>query len=1008
MQNLLGKLKLAVVFFCLFLGFFVSSATFAADYNPLDGLRLTEKSDSYDLAPYIRVIEAKDDSKGIFEAIGEYAEGKSATLSNYKFLHSKAKGYWLIFRIRNADDAHKDWVIDFGRNSDGTMGVSNIFMAYTSDNFAHPISVDGRLINNKVHLHNQKKNSIPTTIDYTEIKTYAFYIEPVDGLPLNLAPRIVLPSVNDNAVYSYDSRTTLFNIFMLFLVFIAFVVYMTWRDGTGIVLGAYTVLSLIIYCTLDEVIPYGNNTGAVYIDVLCIVNMGLALILTHLTMRKLDDDGFSSRTYLAGLFMLGFALVGNINPDVSKNLSDITFLVLAVLVPVFILAKTAIEFVKGGKSIGGIFYAAAWVIVLYDAVMREFLPHSIGDSGFNYYFFGFMLHITALYLGVIFTLKAKYRAINKKRDQIMLQTNAENEIKRNYEIVSKNRLVEAVQRERDLLLDLKRHDTETVREERVAKDSEIRFLSMLSHEIRTPMTGMLGLINMLLGTKLSEKQKEYVDALHRTSNALLMMLNDILDLSRAESGKLQLDEVKFDMTEIINHVTNIMKPFANEKGLDFQINIDSKLPKMLKGDPVRIRQVLSNLLSNAIKFTEHGFVRVDVKYLGEENDNQQIKFSVQDTGCGIDEDKQKNLFAPYVQEGKTTYKRYGATGLGLAICYQLVKSMGGELGLISAEDKGSTFFFTISLKLYEESEEGQEAAAKANDKNVDNIFRIMTIDNDDIFRKMLTLQATASARNKKCEIMSFKNSIDIMNAMDKYYFDIIFMDYEMPDFSVVNTTTMIRKLSDKKKARTPVITMTSTKDQAELQSIIQAGVNSYIAKPVNAKNLGDVISSIANKSEILSGALGSSLGEIRNERVPERTDGVEDRIHNRAENDGSFSFDVVEDVVNLKKFEHIKKAMSVEAFNKAVAEMHETLAKEFADLEKAANKRSMNDIMVHCHVIKTIAENFGFDAMDSLSLRIGRRARNNEEMEVIVKYIKQLVDIYEETKDEFQKIIDGK
>ena len=114
-----------------------------------------------------------------------------------------------------------------------------------------------------------------------------------------------------------------------------------WRDGTGIVLGAYTVLSLIIYCTLDEVIPYGNNTGAVYIDVLCIVNMGLALILTHLTMRKLDDDGFSSRTYLAGLFMLGFALVGNINPDVSKNLSDITFLVLAVLVPVFILAKTA-------------------------------------------------------------------------------------------------------------------------------------------------------------------------------------------------------------------------------------------------------------------------------------------------------------------------------------------------------------------------------------------------------------------------------------------------------------------------------------------------------------------------------------------------------------------------------------------------------------------------------------------------------------------------------------------
>ena len=355
-----------------------------------------------------------------------------------------------------------------------------------------------------------------------------------------------------------------------------------------------------------------------------------------------------------------------------------------------------------------------------------------------------------------------------------------------------------------------------------------QFLSNMSHEIRTPMNAIIGFTKVLLKTELTLRQIEYLNAIKTSGDALIVLINDILDLAKVDAGKMVFEQIPFKMERSISAMLHLFETKIQEKNLTLVRNYDERIPQVLLGDPVRLHQIILNLVSNAVKFTKEGKIIVNVSLLSEDENEVRIEFGVTDTGIGIGDDKIAGIFENFQQATSETSRLFGGTGLGLAIVKQLVEAQGGTVSVDSKIEQGSNFSFQLNFKKTTELAEPELATVRIG-KELKNI-NILVV--EDIALNQLLMRTLLDDFGFKCDIAA-NGKIGIEKLRANSY-DLILMDLQMPEMNGFEATEYIRK---EMKITIPIIALTADVTTSDLAKCKAVGMDDYISKPVDERLL---------------------------------------------------------------------------------------------------------------------------------------------------------------------------
>jgi signal transduction histidine kinase/DNA-binding response OmpR family regulator len=387
-----------------------------------------------------------------------------------------------------------------------------------------------------------------------------------------------------------------------------------------------------------------------------------------------------------------------------------------------------------------------------------------------------------------------------------------------------------------------------------SNQAKSEFLANMSHELRTPMNGIIGMTNLLADTTLTDEQLEFNNAVKNSARSLLLILNDILDLSKIEAGGLTLENQPFPLYKTMDEAINLFRPVASNKGIKLIYSMSEEFSSFAEGDEGRIVQILRNIVGNALKFTDAGYVEVSVKR--ENHDGKDcIGFHVRDTGIGIPENQIDTIFSKFTQANNASTRKYGGTGLGLSISKELVEMMGGKIRVESTPDKGSYFRWYIPVKerpdisellsRYKTSPEINTAeTAQVEERRAHVLVAEDHTTNQFLVRKLLEKAGIS-------DIRIVANGKEALQAMEEEKYDIVFMDCQMPEMDGYEATGWIRKIEEMSNLHTPVIAMTANAMVGDREKCLRAGMDDYISKPLDAAEFNGMLEKWLSQKKII-------------------------------------------------------------------------------------------------------------------------------------------------------------
>ena len=472
------------------------------------------------------------------------------------------------------------------------------------------------------------------------------------------------------------------------------------------------------------------------------------------------------------------------------------------------------------------------------------------------------------------------------------------------------------------------------------------FLANMSHEIRTPMNGVIGTIDLMNNTLLSEEQLRYVQTIKKSSETLLYILNDILDLSKIEAGKLELKKIPVKLKYTLEKLYALFSQQAQAKDINLYYHMDKNLPEKVLIDETRLLQVLSNLASNAIKFTDGGgSINISLKTIVKNVDRNIIKVVVSDSGIGISQGNVKKLFSTFSQIEDSSTKTFGGTGLGLSISKELCKLMGGDIGVYSALGLGSSFWFTFEAEETDEDIIDEEELLK-KDVKISNFFnekipKILLVDDNMVNRQV----AGEIMKKSGCEVDVAVNGQDSINKARKKDYDVIFMDIQMPDMDGVTATKKIKALGIKNLA--PIVAMTAYSMKEDKERFIKSGLDDYISKPIKASELLNKIRSLLH--------IEKGAKEIEISVVEEK-----------------------EAIINLEIVEQLKKYGGQEMVLSVFTDFENESREQIDSCILSLNDGNYENILINLHTLKGNAGTLGIEKVSLLTIDIEARLKEEK------------------------------
>jgi len=444
---------------------------------------------------------------------------------------------------------------------------------------------------------------------------------------------------------------------------------------------------------------------------------------------------------------------------------------------------------------------------------------------------------------ILADMEAKYQASKSERQIALQDRELEHDRFINYSIIGVALVLCLVaglfyRNERKL----RRINTELAAAKERAEASERlehQFLANMSHEIRTPMNAVLGMTTLLLDSSLSTKQRDYLEAIESSADNLLVIINDILDLSKLQAGKMELENIPFRLRDVTGHAMEIMRLKAEARGITLTQEIAESAPHIVVGDPARLSQVLMNLLSNSVKFTERGSVKILISAVTAGERQMKVRIAVRDTGIGIPREKLNSIFDSFSQADAETSRKYGGTGLGLTISRTLIELQGGHIGVESEPGKGSEFSFTIPYEVASEDVLIEPEATASIDAASLRGMRVMLVEDNEYNQIVLTDTLRNMIPEVSVELAS--NGLEAITLLQNFAFDLVLMDVQMPEMDGIEATKHIRAHLPRGKRDVPIIALTASVIKSEIDRCFAAGMNDYIPKPFKQDELFRVI-----------------------------------------------------------------------------------------------------------------------------------------------------------------------